>query len=116
MAQAIDDEQLRSDIESAVELQVWGSDAYLVLDAHHLDLEEGRFDLSSTERRAVANAVADLYEIPMGDLELANAEPLTEFRSPSQDVSLYRLFDGESVTYYLAMPNRTTDDFVSSGD
>ena len=116
MPQAIDYEQLKSDIGSAVELQVWGSDAYLVLDAHHLDLEEGRFDLNSSERRHVANALTDLYKIPMGTLELANNEPITEVRSPDQDVSLYRLFDGESVTYYLALPDKTTDDFVASED
>ncbi len=113
MTQAIDYEQLKSDIEASVEAQVWGNDGYLVLDAHHLDLEEGRFDLNSTERRAVADALADLYEIPMGDLELANAEPITELRAPGQNVSLYRLFDGESVVYYLAKPGKTTDDFVA---
>ncbi len=119
MPQAIDYDQLKSDIEAAVEFQVLGNDAYLVLDAHHLDLEEGRFDLNSAERRAVMSVLADLYKIPTGQVEMAEDKPFTEFSSPAaeQDISLYRLInDDGSVTYYLAMPDRTPDDFVATED
>ncbi|MEX2209478.1 MAG: hypothetical protein WD603_03030 [Patescibacteria group bacterium] len=115
MPQAIDYEQLKSDIEAAVEFQVDGMDAPLILDANHLGIEEGRFNLGSEERRLVAQAVSELYGIPFEKFEMAEDEPLTELRSMTgQDYSAYRLLNDSSadppVVYCLARSGKDPDD------